>query len=58
MNEALDVYRHNDKVACIHGYLYEMPEELPDTFFLKGANCWVGPPGSAHGKYLSQMAKS
>jgi hypothetical protein len=40
MNEALDVYRHNDKVACIHGYLYEMPEKLPDTFFLKGANCW------------------
>lgn len=40
MNEALDRYSDNEKVASIHGYVYPCREELPDLFFIKGADCW------------------
>jgi hypothetical protein len=39
MNEALDLYQDEEKVACIHGYIYPM-ENLPETFFIRGADCW------------------
>lgn len=39
MNEALDFYEHEDKVANIHGYIYEVGN-LPTTYFLKDAGCW------------------
>jgi hypothetical protein len=40
MNQALDLYRNNQSVICIHGYVYPAKEKLPETFFLKGADCW------------------
>jgi glycosyltransferase involved in cell wall biosynthesis len=40
MNEALEKYRDNDKVVCIHGYVCPTAERLPETFFLRGADCW------------------
>lgn len=40
MNEALEMYQHDEKVASIHGYTYPVKEHLPDTFFIKGADCW------------------
>lgn len=40
MNQALDMYTHNEDVACISGYIYPVKKELPDSFFLKGADCW------------------
>lgn len=40
MNEALDVYENNSEVISIHGYIYPVKQELPETFFLKGADCW------------------
>jgi hypothetical protein len=39
MNEGLNVYELNEKVASIHGYVYPLTE-LPETFFIKGADCW------------------
>jgi len=39
MNEALDLYEKEEKVISIHGYVYPIPD-LPETFFLKGADCW------------------
>jgi len=39
MNDALDLYKDDEDVASIHGYVYPI-ENLPDTFFLKGADCW------------------
>jgi hypothetical protein len=39
MNEALEMYQNEEKVACIHGYIYPM-ENLPETFFIRGADCW------------------
>ncbi len=39
MNEALDMYKDNPKIASIHGYIYPI-KNLPDTFFIKGADCW------------------
>lgn len=41
MNEHLDLYAEEEKVASIHAYVY--PHErvtLPDTFFIRGADCW------------------
>lgn len=40
MNEALDYYEADDRVASIHGYVYPTVLPLPETFFLRGADCW------------------
>lgn len=40
MNDGLDVYEQDDKVISIHGYVYPIETELPETFFLRGADCW------------------
>ena len=40
MNDALEVYKDTQKLACIHGYVEPHKKQLPDTFFLKGADCW------------------
>lgn len=40
MNDALNVYESDDRVACISGYIYPVKGKLPGTFFLKGADCW------------------
>ena len=40
MNDALEVYKDTQNVACIHGYVEEHSKELPETFFIKGADCW------------------
>ncbi|MDP8568089.1 glycosyltransferase family 2 protein [Methylophilus aquaticus] len=39
MNDALNHYKNNKKVASIHGYIYPT-QGLPETFFLRGADCW------------------
>jgi hypothetical protein len=40
MNEALNLYEMEDKVISIHAYVYPVKEKLPETFFIKGADCW------------------
>lgn len=40
MNEALEHYRDDARVASIHGYCYPVNVSLPETFFLRGADCW------------------
>jgi len=39
MNEALDLYEHDEDVISIHGYVYPVKTRLPETFFLRGADC-------------------
>lgn len=40
MNEALDIYDKEEKVISIHGYMFPVQGELPETFLLRGADCW------------------
>jgi len=40
MNETLEYYKDDDRVASIHGYVYPTLLPLPETFFLRGADCW------------------
>ena len=40
MNESLDLYQQEERVISIHAYMYPVKEELPETFFLRGADCW------------------
>ncbi|MFM7549454.1 MAG: glycosyltransferase family 2 protein [Cyanobacteriota bacterium] len=40
MLDGLDVYADEPRAAAIHGYTPPIPAELPDTFFLGGADCW------------------
>lgn len=40
MNEGLSFYQAEARVASIHGYSYPVGERLPETFFLRGADCW------------------
>ena len=39
MNQALDLYRDEESVVCINGYFYPVAKALPQTFFLRGADC-------------------
>jgi hypothetical protein len=42
MNDALNLYEHEPKVGCIHGWNYPLNSKNinQDTFFLYGADCW------------------
>jgi len=40
MLSALDCYENEPRVASIHGYLPPIDKQLPDSFFLRGADCW------------------
>lgn len=40
MNDGLRRYAAEPRVASIHGYSYPTAEPLPETFFLRGADCW------------------
>ncbi len=40
MNEGLRRYADDERVASIHGYSYPAAGELPEAFFLRGADCW------------------
>jgi hypothetical protein len=40
MNDALNLYEADERVVGIHGYIYPVGGHLPETFFLRGADCW------------------
>lgn len=40
MNDGLRLYRDEARVASMHGYVFPVGRELPETFFLRGADCW------------------
>ena len=40
MNKALELYQDQEDVISIHGYNYPIKRDFPETFFLKGADCW------------------
>jgi|ERR1039457_1096398 hypothetical protein len=40
MNRALEFYKNEDRVISIHGYVYPVSSSLPETYFLRGADCW------------------
>lgn len=40
MNQALERYATEQRVWCIHGYQFPLQQPLPETFFLRGAECW------------------
>lgn len=40
MNDGLKMYAFDSLVASIHGYVYPVSHPLPETFFVKGADCW------------------
>jgi hypothetical protein len=40
MNAALNIYEMDESVFSIHGYVFPVRAQLPETFFLLGADCW------------------
>src|SRR5258707_5432762 len=40
MNESLELYENCLEVISIHGYIYPVNQSLPETFFIRGADCW------------------
>uniref|UniRef100_Q3AST3 Sugar transferase n=1 Tax=Chlorobium chlorochromatii (strain CaD3) TaxID=340177 RepID=Q3AST3_CHLCH len=40
MNDALKLFANDDRVISIHGYVYPVKQQLPEAFFLRGADCW------------------
>lgn len=39
LNQGLNLYENNDDVISIHSYIYPVKKLLPETYFLKGADC-------------------
>lgn len=39
MNEGLSLYENNEHVISIHGYVYPIKKQLPNYYFLRGADC-------------------
>jgi len=58
MNDALNHYADDDRVISIHGYMSPVAEQLPTTFFLRGADCWGWQLGRGVGLYLNRMQPS
>jgi len=40
MNEALCSYRGSPRVGSISGYCYPVSDPMPETYFIRGADCW------------------
>lgn len=40
MNDALNVHANDERVVSVHAYVYPIDGFLPETFFLRGADCW------------------
>ena len=40
LNSALDRYESDERVISVHAYTYPVHAQLPETFFLRGADCW------------------
>jgi len=40
MNDGLRVYENDERVISISGYIYPIKSKMPETFFLRGADCW------------------
>jgi hypothetical protein len=40
MNDALIRYEEQSEVISVHGYSYPVSGKLPETFFIRGADCW------------------
>jgi hypothetical protein len=40
MNQGLDLYADVPEVVSIHAFTYALDAKLPQSFFLRGADCW------------------
>jgi hypothetical protein len=40
MGDALKCYKHEERVAAVHGYTFPLRIPLPVTFFLRYTGCW------------------
>lgn len=40
MNDALDRYADDARIASVNGYMYPLSRPAPDLFFLRDADCW------------------
>jgi len=57
MNEALNIYEAEENVISIHGYVYPVKKKLPETFFLRGADCWGWATWKRSWKFYEDDAK-
>jgi len=40
MNDALATYRNEPRVGSVSGYCYPVTDSVPETYFIRGADCW------------------
>ena len=40
MNKGLNLYEDEDKIISINAYMYNLQKKLPETYFLRYADCW------------------
>lgn len=40
MNEGLELYKDDERVGSLSGYSYPVSAAMPETYFIRGADCW------------------
>ena len=40
MNDALEIYKDEERVMHVSGYMFPVKVDLPETFFYRGTSCW------------------
>ena len=53
MNDALDVYKNEERVMHLAGYLLPLKVKLPETFFLNIGSCWGWATWSRAWKFIN-----
>lgn len=53
MNDALEIYKDEEKVMHITGYMFPIKKRLPETFFYEVPHCWSWATWQRAWKYFS-----
>jgi hypothetical protein len=54
MNDGLALYEKDEVIASIHGYMYPVRGDVPETFFIRGADCWGWGTWARAWKYMER----
>jgi FkbM family methyltransferase len=58
MNDALAAYRDVSRVGSISGYCYPVTHPLPETYFIRGADCWSWATWRDRWRYFNPNSKA
>jgi FkbM family methyltransferase len=58
MNDALATYRDVPRIGSISGYCYPVMDPVPETYFIRGADCWSWATWRDRWRYFNPDSKA